>query len=152
MTSSWGTVTKIGLLLDQISGHTGVELCQIKCKIKSKFSRVFQHNVYGKKVYRINSRYFGGLLISALADWLQKKKYVSVLWIRRIFNSISQCGPACSMLVSWLYIKNMPLLFGLEPWSSGYGRRLVFWRLWVQIPAPDIWWNFFHIFVWKDEK
>ena len=25
---------------------------------------------------------------------------------------------------------------GREPWSSGYGRRLVFQRLWVRIPAP----------------
>ena len=24
-----------------------------------------------------------------------------------------------------------------EPWSSGYGRRLAFKRLWAQIPAPD---------------
>ena len=23
-----------------------------------------------------------------------------------------------------------------EPWSSGYERRLMFQRLWVQIPAP----------------
>ena len=28
-------------------------------------------------------------------------------------------------------------VFGREPWSSGYGRRHTFQRLWVRIPAPD---------------
>jgi hypothetical protein len=46
------------------------------------------------------SRYIGGLVNSAIADWLQRKRYLSVVWIRRIFNSISQFGPACAMLVS----------------------------------------------------
>ena len=30
-----------------------------------------------------------------------------------------------------------------EPWSSGYGRRLISRRLWVQILAPDTAWTFF---------
>ena len=48
----------------------------------------------------------------------------------------------------------------LEPWSSGYGKRLKFQRLWVRIPAPYTGWTFFTIFVvkivmmfvWKDRK
>ena len=32
-----------------------------------------------------------------------------------------------------------------EPWSSGYGRKLMFWRSWVQIPEPYIGWTFFHV-------
>ena len=36
---------------------------------------------------------------------------------------------------------------GQEPWSSGYGRRLMFQRLWVQIPAPYTGWTFFHIYL-----
>ena len=32
---------------------------------------------------------------------------------------------------------------GREPWSCGYGRRLMFWRLWVQIPAPYTGWKNF---------
>ena len=32
---------------------------------------------------------------------------------------------------------------GREPWSSGYGRRLMFQRLWVQIPALYTGWTFF---------
>ena len=32
-----------------------------------------------------------------------------------------------------------------EPWSSGYGRRLMFQRLWVWIPALCTGWSFFHI-------
>ena len=34
---------------------------------------------------------------------------------------------------------------GQEPWSSGYGRRLMFQRLWVQIPAPYTGWTFFYL-------
>ena len=32
---------------------------------------------------------------------------------------------------------------GREPWSSGYGRRFTFHRLWVRIPAPYTEWIFF---------
>ena len=35
--------------------------------------------------------------------------------------------------------------FGRGPWSSSYGRRLMFWRSWVQIPAPFTGCSFFHI-------
>ena len=34
---------------------------------------------------------------------------------------------------------------GREPWSSGYGRRLMFVRSWVQIPALYTGGTFFHI-------
>ena len=37
-----------------------------------------------------------------------------------------------------------------EPWSSGYGRRPVFKRLWVQIPAPYTGQTFFLYFCSKD--
>ena len=30
-----------------------------------------------------------------------------------------------------------------EPWSSGYGKRLNFQRLWVLLPAPYTGWTFF---------
>ena len=49
-------------------------------------------------------------------------------------------------------------LFGWEPWSSGYERRLVFWRSWVWIPAPNTGWTFFKYIcckncnVWKDKN
>ena len=33
----------------------------------------------------------------------------------------------------------------VQSWSIGYGRRLLFKRLWVQIPTPDTGWNFFTI-------
>ena len=48
-----------------------------------------------------------------------------------------------------------------EPWSSGYGRRLMYRRLWERIPAPYTGWTFFHIplfavkivmFVWNDKN
>ena len=40
------------------------------------------------------------------------------------------------------FVCNKPVN-GREPWSSGYGRRLVFWRSWVRIPAPWTVWTFF---------
>ena len=36
---------------------------------------------------------------------------------------------------------------GREPWSSGYGRRLMFQRSWVRIPAPYTGWTFVHIYL-----
>ena len=48
--------------------------------------------------------------------------------------------------------------FWWEPWSSGYRRRLTFWRSWVRIPACILDRHFFIffavkivMFVWKDE-
>ena len=49
---------------------------------------------------------------------------------------------------------------GRELWSSGYGRRLTFWRSWVRIPVPYTGWAFFTLiccklvlmFVWKRLK
>ena len=42
-------------------------------------------------------------------------------------------------------------VLGRAPWSSGYGRRLRFQRLWVRIPSPYTgWtWHFSHLFVVK---
>ena len=37
--------------------------------------------------------------------------------------------------------------FRREPWSSGYGWRLMFQRSWVRIPAPYTGWTFFHIYL-----
>ena len=39
--------------------------------------------------------------------------------------------------------------WGRQPWSSGYGRRLLFKRLWVWIPAlyTGCTWHFWHWFV-----
>ena len=49
---------------------------------------------------------------------------------------------------------------GREPWSSGYGKRLMFQMLWVRILAQYTGWTFFTyiccknvmVFVWKDQK
>ena len=41
------------------------------------------------------------------------------------------------------------VLWGREPWSSGYGRRLMFRRSWVQIPALFTGWTFFTYFCCK---
>ena len=50
---------------------------------------------------------------------------------------------------------------GREPWSSGYGWRLTFWRSWVWIPCTVYFMEIFShvfivkivmVFVWKDRK
>ena len=46
-------------------------------------------------------------------------------------------------------VKGKNINLGLEPWSSGYGRRLMFWRSWVRIPAPYTGWTFFTLICWK---
>ena len=47
----------------------------------------------------------------------------------------------------WKVILTNKCILGREPWSSGYGRRLMFQRLWVRIPAPFTGWTFFHIHI-----
>ena len=41
---------------------------------------------------------------------------------------------------------------GQEPWSRGFGRRLMFQRSWVRIPAPYTGWTFFHIYLFEKTK
>ena len=36
-----------------------------------------------------------------------------------------------------------------EPWYSGYGRRLVFWRQWVRFPAPYTGWTLLTLIIAK---
>ena len=45
------------------------------------------------------SRYLGGLFHAAIADYLLAHRSWSVLWVRRVFNSICMCGPAIAMLI-----------------------------------------------------
>ena len=44
---------------------------------------------------------------------------------------------------SFLSFKGPGRRWGRVPWSSGYGRRLMFRRSWVQIPAPVTGWTLF---------
>ena len=46
------------------------------------------------------------------------------------------------------------ILLGWEPWSCGYGRRLMFQRSWIRIPGPYTtgWIFFLHLFVVKIVK
>ena len=46
-------------------------------------------------------------------------------------------------------IESLVTIITRETWSSGYGRRLMFRRLWLQIPAPYTGWALFHFFVVK---
>ena len=41
-------------------------------------------------------------------------------------------------------IPRQTLKVGREPWSSGYGSRLIFQRSWVRIPALYTEWTFSH--------
>ena len=44
------------------------------------------------------SRYLGGLVHAAIADYLLKQKALPVVRVRRVFNSICMVGPALAML------------------------------------------------------
>ena len=45
------------------------------------------------------SRYLGGLVTAAMADYLLKHRGWSVVKVRRVFNSICMCGPAVTMAI-----------------------------------------------------
>merc|ERR1712025_778421 len=45
------------------------------------------------------SRYIGGIVCGAFADFLLVKKYLTTLWVRRVFNSVCMFGPAIAMII-----------------------------------------------------
>ena len=53
------------------------------------------------------SRYVGGLTTAAIADYMLAKKYLTVVWVRRIFNSICMFGPAVAMIILAFNIENV---------------------------------------------
>ena len=71
---------------------------------------------------------------------------------------LGKCGIKVSSVWSDAVRKRSHI--GREPWSCGYGRRLIFWRSWVQIQAPYTEWTFFTLicckivlmFAWKTPK
>ena len=77
------------------------------------------------------------------------------LYLQRAMGSYSRCKCVCPLWnkarvnslpnFQWssLALKNLTRV-GREPWSSGYGMRLVIWRLWVQISSP-YWMDILHI-------
>ena len=71
-----------------------------------------------------------------------------------------QMWPDVEIKTSPIFFWKLPKELPKEPWSSGYGRRLVFQRMGVQILASYNGWTFFtYLFVvklvmcvWKDEN
>ena len=53
---------------------------------------------------------------------------------------------SCSLFFAAVKVKDL----GLEPWSSGYRRRLMWLRSWVQIPAPELDGDFFKLVCCKN--
>ena len=79
-----------------------------------------------------------------------------ILSIFRNQNSIESLSSILFVFLPLFFCQSGPLfhlfslssnniLQGWKPWSSGYGRRLMFWRTWVWIPAPYTGWAFIHI-------
>ena len=58
---------------------------------------------------------------------------MSFLWCF-ILSSVSRFGEILPLLQNFKH-------FGRKPWYSGYGRRLMFQRSWVQILAPYAGWT-----------
>ena len=73
-------------------------------------------------------------------------------WLTARCRSVDwQVGQPC-LLINNLDERLSIGCFGREPWSSGYGRRLMIQRLWVRIPAPYTgWtWHFFTLICCKN--
>ena len=68
-------------------------------------------------------------------------QYLVEIYSNVVLNC-SQCLSDFYMVIIVTAIKRI----GWELWSSGYGRRLVFKRSWVQIPAHDTGWTFFTLY------
>ena len=80
-------------------------------------------------------------------------------WGRRRVRQSTKSSPR-SWRERWNFNKPLTVIStckgGREPWSGGYGRRLMSRWLWVRIQAPYTGWIFFTftiaMFVWKDEN
>ena len=104
---------------------------------------------------------------------MKKFKVDFRFWKEKVFQSSAHCLAPPEAIVSWLNrfkttfcsnsneqstVNNSALYFiskhvasnGREPWSSGYGWRLVFERSWVWIPAPYTEWTFFTLICCKN--
>ena len=92
---------------------------------------------------------------------------ISTQWVELFFSSsvlTKLCLAKKRLLLAWLICRGV-LVFpsflsrrcslqqiniGREPWSSGYGRGLIFWRSWVRIPAPYTGCTFFRYICCKN--
>ena len=104
-----------------------------------------------KKVYNIDHM-FCFLVLESLSVQSSTKLAV-VLWVRgnKLSRPLSQ---SAFKLYTWavytILTETISWMVGWEPWSCGYGRRLMFQRSWVRIPALYTGWTFFtYIFVVK---
>ena len=114
-----------------------------------------------------STRYF--FLVINLNYWfkrLNKNKKQGMESFLHVFGVVS----FITMITELIHKNSIPkyshtarniCLLGRDPWSSGYGRRLMSWWSWVWIPAPFLYWMdiFAHIFVvkivmfsWKDKN
>ena len=110
---------------------------------------------------------FGGKQLNRKSDCLKSSQWKITLKVILIGLGSGLCTlprqdqrhfGGMSYLFEWRH-KN-ELIPWWEPWSSGYGRRLMFQRLWVWNPALYTWWTFFSqlfvvkivMCVWKHEN
>ena len=92
---------------------------------RNKFSaRKWRQNIFMKVVPSAE------LMRNPLSVHFSKKKK----WIKKRSRTFVQ---SCKTIV---LVKRLP-------WSSGYGRRVMFRRPWVRIPAQYSIWTFFHIYL-----
>ena len=80
---------------------------------------------------------------SALTWWLAASEQRTVTIVGSITVLLDSRWTGLDSVVS--VHTNNGKVFGREPWASGYGRRLTFWRSWVQILALYTGWKFFQI-------
>ena len=119
-------------------------MCSNKKRILWKFScNCF---IYIRKTFQNKSEIvFTKQLVRSFFTCMTSPKKVDLFHVPTMLHRVL----ADSVLNLWRIVVDQvtddPV--GREPWSSGYGRRLVFKRLWVQIPALYTGWKFFHIYL-----
>ena len=97
------------------------------------------------KMVKFRQTWSHWLWMSLKPNWLRRK--VSLIVSRKDQLRLTSEQRPQDLIENKLASNNW--LDGREPWSSGYGRLLVFKRSWVQIPAPYTGRTFSHLFVVK---
>ena len=112
----------------------------MKCKRAFNFSGAERHK-QAHETARVCTFLKMGQTRPRFAYFCSFRNYRSICWLVNLKPALL-CVPNAIKWYCKTYLSSTQR--GREPWTSGCGRRLVCWMLWVRIPAPFIGWTFFH--------
>ena len=112
----------------------------MKCKREFNFAGAERHK-QAHETTRICTFLKMGQTRPRFAYFCSFRNYRSICWLVNLKPALL-CVPNAIKWYCKTYLSSTQR--GREPWTSGCGRRLVCWMLWVRIPAPFIGWTFFH--------